>query len=422
MSGSSTTTDRLVIKPIVVPRNFKDNKLHFYALFTVQPCGGNEQVDPPDHIPFCMQKGHRWPEWILRCLGGHQDDYKAYFVLDQNPKEGRGKATTLVYGPTIDVLTPRDMSDLLLNLHEHKTVSEMCALWDYLVSNASDYTRKAGARRGTPYRNVSYTLPSGGSASTSERNLVPAYRDRGGLSVAVNPQTASDLRPGLRLESLDHRMLVEALYSADTQVPEDFDALGNAAGSNGPPPLDPTGVHLVLRLGLTAPNLLLEFLRFQRGSGVDADREVADFVEQLWRTYGRASQWNSSTHEVQVSDRDRRFNELIRRRMAGNVSFSRSRTDRQSLPCLRATPGSKRSSQTWPFYRELASPNHRRADSAAARRRSGRRPLSDSQLFADVSAAGARETNVSQVDGAASSISGPHSPRCLGDLLSGRCR
>jgi hypothetical protein len=358
MSTNGTSDNpRLYIKPVVIPRKLQGRTLEFYVVFLVEHIKGSTL--PPAmasntadaNIPFCMRLNKNWPEWILSCLENKQPGYRSCFVLSQKDKPA-------VVWNNLKILTPNDMSQAAgkLNLDDPSTREDMSALWNRICAAAKEYSTSPPAPvKPTAFRNAAYAAATTPTKDASKairearkRSIVSAYMDRK-EGIEANPSTASDLRPGYRLESVDHRMLVEAFHSADTRQPPAASGAPVAApatkskNSNGSAELnDPVGVHLILVLGYSAPNILQNFLKYQRENEGKRGEEIAEFAEELWRTYGRATDVVANNQggtgernparatdielkgELRPSLRDPRFNDLLRSRMASNAQFAES--------------------------------------------------------------------------------------------------
>jgi hypothetical protein len=284
-------SEYLYIKPVVVPRkaervgNTGQTDLYFYIVFTFQRRGdvtltqstSGDQGLVPLKLPCILNRtlseleSDLWPNLILDYLG---KQYLKLHVLGVDSDEV-GDA-----GLEIDVLTPNDLSAEGWNWQKDETIQKAKRLWNSIFAPALRSLERQNQPDAIAARKEEITTCSRKSDLTAvymqppktEQPVGPQIGPRAdqqpGQQVKANPKAASDLRPGFRLESVDHRELAQAFqeaqrHAAAQQAPA---AAGNAEAANRlaagaaaqQPSLDTLGVQLIIGLGYSNTDKLGE--------------------------------------------------------------------------------------------------------------------------------------------------------------------
>jgi hypothetical protein len=309
-------TDRLQIKPIVVPRKVtRDDKstwLEFFVVFSFQRKIADSSTPPvagdPPHplsIPGCLKKN--WPSFILSCLRGTQPAFETNFVLFENG--GR------IPCGGVEIRTPEDLKAEGWDWTKSETIGEANRLWQAIITPS--------VKDNSPPPSVGPKIGFG---------LAGVYKT--GKPVNTNPNAATDLRPGFRLESVDHRDLAEAFHSAEATLDKSAQPPSEPLGpkKQAPPIDDLRGIHIVLQLGYYSQAKLAQFQLFLTRGKDKQSQELAAFVRQIWEMYGRATDVAPGKAaagppsiegelRMSISDRDPKFNDSLRNQMQQNPKF-----------------------------------------------------------------------------------------------------
>jgi hypothetical protein len=256
--------DRLAIQPIVIPRKFHQaaQRFHFYVVFSFirDTAGGvaprSQRPGQSVIIPPCLCDAARpWPTYVRDAISN-----QSRLVISA---EGAGA----LQATKIRIEMPPDLQDW--------NVASADKLWRALVLPAANRTTDAAFQ---------VSLNEQAAIDPRAREFDPRIL----LDATVEPWAASDLRPGVRIESVDSRLVAQQVFVAsegDQTQTEPLQALKNA-------------------LTRFTPEQLSRFRSFVRQRSDDDD--LWSLAEALRRN-------------------DHRFNEDVLPQLTGNDRFKNAR-------------------------------------------------------------------------------------------------
>jgi hypothetical protein len=365
--NQTDASDYLYIKPVVVPRKIvpraeltaddmpvgdKQTVIEFYVVFTFQRRDGNsraqrsssEQGLNPLHLPPIVEgvsvegKKKFWPSLII--------DYLKNNVLKLHVLAANSDSVSDP-GLPIRVKTPRDLPANWDWLNP-KTIDTASLLWKEIFTPALKSLERQNQPDVIAARRQAQKQCPRKADLTSVYMKSPA-QGNGADQVQANPVSASDLRPGYRLESIDHRDLAEAFQQAQRQAASPQSSTAAPQNSpnaprNGADPRqnnlaapqinraapipaesfsDTYGVHLILQLGFSSTHKLEDFKDFLKTGRGKSGAELADFVDRLWSMYGRATTPSDpAATSFNGSNNDPKFNDLVRNQLKLNPEFA----------------------------------------------------------------------------------------------------
>ena len=257
----------LLVRPIVVPRGYgllpdgQGGRYHlfFYLVFSLHrdPKGDPQKPFVP---PGSLEMD--WPGLIYGLLTGKSCRFS---LRDLDDAQNRFDTDE------IKVLTPPDLMAgkwvFGPTAQGEPGVSQSNELWNRLVGPSSASSKRGGGLsrvRSQLARVYAPTDAAAGAQSTTSPGLVKALQ-----AAAVNPSSASDLRPGFRLEALDPHSMSAAFQSARLK----------SAGTAVSEALDPQAVILLDQL--RQANLLEAFRTYLNGKG-EAGQTCASGPTTSW--------------------------------------------------------------------------------------------------------------------------------------------
>jgi hypothetical protein len=348
---NTAADERLCVKPVVVPRQFVlDGGKHyaeFFIVFTVQRrCmetgeqqAGGDYATSPVTVPgmFC-----KWPSFIITNLlqrtpgadgtnsTARQSPPKAPQLVPRfylNLKRRSDGAQRAIGCGAVELRNAEDLRAASWDWGNPDWIRAADKLWEKLVTPALEATECRN-------RDLAERDPSQLQRETTLRDVYDQKRrnpQNDPHELKVNPQAASDLRPGYRLESVDHRDLAQAFESARRGEPAGAEKTlkSTDAGSL----TDLYGVHLILHLGYYSQAKLGKFRKYLRDSGDPRYSELEEFVGQVWLMFGRAttaiekpSPANQAIRKDEntlfaLSPNDPLFNDMLRNQLQLDAEF-----------------------------------------------------------------------------------------------------
>jgi hypothetical protein len=292
---------RLCIRPLVIPRRFFEGRLYFYIVFTFarvqddnSPVRSDGNSLPLQALPPCMTQ-NLWPSWLF----GQLDRKECEFGI--SPKDGSAGPmlwknirleSPLGNDPTVEhprtqewgIVVGEDGHWERVPAKDWKPYADQ--LWQNIVLDSLPPLHKQVAQQVT--QKVDYWR---------KQNLGDLYwnQAQGGPAAIANPNQASDLRPGLRVESLDSRSLAHGLQQARARINA---APTSTAGAAAPRALKKCQASssseipglAILKCLFSDPEQkgnLEEFIAYLLAKDV-ASTELANFIVDLYHDRTRA--------------------------------------------------------------------------------------------------------------------------------------